>query len=213
MATDEKIAIESETIENRGRRKAVKTIVGGVGALAAYHTLPVNWSKPIIEQIFLPVHAQTSGEVVEDSGKGTDDGPNQPQPDQPQPPPDQFPISSTPDSVTTVNSTVPDEDIFILFDGVSSLTLITATTQAPPDDSMVGMDTDPGETDSWDAYAPGANWSIVSGALGINNLSGDYTMVLQRLPSGPNFTLEFTVTITDTTPGPTAEVSNVTISN
>jgi hypothetical protein len=49
---------ESKTLS---RRKAVKTIAGGVGALAAYHTLPVNWSKPVIEQIFLPAHAQTSG--------------------------------------------------------------------------------------------------------------------------------------------------------
>ena len=46
------------------RRKAVKTIAGGVSALAAYHTLPVNWSTPIIEQIFLPAHAQTSGANV-----------------------------------------------------------------------------------------------------------------------------------------------------
>lgn len=49
--------------KNISRRKAVKTIVGGVSALAAYHTLPVNWSKPIIEQVFLPAHAQTSGSM------------------------------------------------------------------------------------------------------------------------------------------------------
>ncbi len=34
------------------RRKAVKKIVGGVAALAAYEMLPVNWEKPIIEQVF-----------------------------------------------------------------------------------------------------------------------------------------------------------------
>lgn len=48
-------------IENPSRRKAVKTLAAGAGALAAYHTLPVNWSTPIIEQVFLPAHAQTSG--------------------------------------------------------------------------------------------------------------------------------------------------------
>lgn len=48
-------------VDSVSRRKAVKKIVGGVSALAAYHTLPVNWSKPIIEQVFLPAHAQTSG--------------------------------------------------------------------------------------------------------------------------------------------------------
>lgn len=54
-------ADKSKSAKNITRRKAVKAIAGGVSALAAYHTLPVNWSKPVIEQIFLPAHAQTSG--------------------------------------------------------------------------------------------------------------------------------------------------------
>lgn len=48
-------------IENAGRRKAVKTIVGGVAAVAAYNVLPSKWGTPIIEQVFLPAHAATSG--------------------------------------------------------------------------------------------------------------------------------------------------------
>lgn len=48
-------------IENPNRRKVVKGLAAGAGALAAYHALPVNWSTPIIEQVFLPAHAQTSG--------------------------------------------------------------------------------------------------------------------------------------------------------
>ena len=46
------------------RRKAVKTIAGGITALAAYHTLPAKWEKPILESIFLPAHAQTSGNGI-----------------------------------------------------------------------------------------------------------------------------------------------------
>lgn len=61
MADDKQVTGKIVTIENRSRRRAVKTLVGGVSALAAYHTLPVNWSTPIIEQVFLPAHAQTSG--------------------------------------------------------------------------------------------------------------------------------------------------------
>lgn len=53
-------------IENAGRRKAVKTIVGGVTALAAYNVLPVKWGTPIIEQVFLPAHAATSGTSLND---------------------------------------------------------------------------------------------------------------------------------------------------
>lgn len=43
------------------RRTAVKTIVGGVTALAAYNVLPTKWGVPVVEQIFLPAHAATSG--------------------------------------------------------------------------------------------------------------------------------------------------------
>lgn len=45
------------------RRAAVKTIVGGVTALAAYNVLPAKWGVPVVEQIFLPSHAATSGPV------------------------------------------------------------------------------------------------------------------------------------------------------
>lgn len=51
-------------IASKSRRKAVKTIVGGVTALAAYNMMPVKWGTPVIEQIFLPAHAATSGEQV-----------------------------------------------------------------------------------------------------------------------------------------------------
>ncbi len=51
--------------ESPERRKIVKSLVGGVTALAAFQSLPTNWSKPIIEQVFLPAHAATSGTTVE----------------------------------------------------------------------------------------------------------------------------------------------------
>ena len=53
-------------LENQSRRKAVKTIVGGVTVLTAYHALPVRWGTPIIEQFFLPAHAATSGTSLHD---------------------------------------------------------------------------------------------------------------------------------------------------
>ncbi len=52
---------EEHKIKSNARRKALKTILSGVGALAAYNSFPTNWSKPIIEQVFLPAHAATSG--------------------------------------------------------------------------------------------------------------------------------------------------------
>ncbi len=52
------------TLENAGRRKAVKTLIGGATAIAAYNLLPTKWGTPIIEQIFLPAHAATSGCLI-----------------------------------------------------------------------------------------------------------------------------------------------------
>jgi hypothetical protein len=59
----EDMANTKETqIENTGRRKVVKVIVAGATGLAAYNAFPVKWGTPLIEQIFLPAHAATSGE-------------------------------------------------------------------------------------------------------------------------------------------------------
>jgi len=52
---------ESRSDSKITRRKAVKTIAGGITALAAYQYLPAKWEKPILESIFVPAHAQTSG--------------------------------------------------------------------------------------------------------------------------------------------------------
>ncbi len=47
--------------KNQARRKTIKKLVIGAGALAGYSMLPEQWTKPVIEQIILPAHAQTSG--------------------------------------------------------------------------------------------------------------------------------------------------------
>ncbi|SHH52205.1 hypothetical protein SAMN02745124_00820 [Desulfofustis glycolicus DSM 9705] len=48
------------------RRTAVKTIVSGISALTAYHLMPVDWSRPIVEQVLLPAHAAASGFLLHD---------------------------------------------------------------------------------------------------------------------------------------------------
>lgn len=58
------------TIEDKGRRKAVKTIVSGVTAIAAYNLLPAKWNVPYVESVFLPAHAATSG-ITDDSSDDT----------------------------------------------------------------------------------------------------------------------------------------------
>lgn len=51
-------------IDSVSRRNAVKTIVSGVTAVAAYNALPAKWGTPIVEQVFLPAHAVTSGMTI-----------------------------------------------------------------------------------------------------------------------------------------------------
>lgn len=51
----------TQNLESPPRRKVVKTLVAGVGTLAAYNSFPTSWSKPIIEQIFLPAVGAASG--------------------------------------------------------------------------------------------------------------------------------------------------------
>ncbi len=47
--------------DNQARRKTIKKLAIGASALASYSMLPEKWTKPLIEQIVLPAHAQTSG--------------------------------------------------------------------------------------------------------------------------------------------------------
>ena len=64
--TENKGKLSPATLENQSRRKAVKTIIGGVTAIASYNLLPARWGTPIIEQVFLPAHAATSGTSLHD---------------------------------------------------------------------------------------------------------------------------------------------------
>lgn len=58
----------TETSQGHDRRQAMKKILVGVGALAGYSVLPEQWIRPVIGQVVLPAHAETSGIVpVEES--------------------------------------------------------------------------------------------------------------------------------------------------
>ena len=49
---------------NDSRRKLLKSIAAGSGAIVAGQSLPESWSKPVIDSVILPAHAQTT----DDSG-------------------------------------------------------------------------------------------------------------------------------------------------
>ena len=62
MASDEKAERDkSESKDAEGRRKVLKggVVVGGA-AVAAALTLPKKWTRPVVEAVVVPAHAQTS---------------------------------------------------------------------------------------------------------------------------------------------------------
>lgn len=55
------------TSQQQGRRGAVKGVALGLGGLTLTH-----WSKPVVETIVLPAHAQTSpGGTITQAGSGS----------------------------------------------------------------------------------------------------------------------------------------------
>ncbi len=49
---------------NDNRRKLLKSIAAGSGAVVAGKSLPESWSKPVIDSVVLPVHAETTNETT-----------------------------------------------------------------------------------------------------------------------------------------------------
>jgi hypothetical protein len=45
---------------HESRRKLLKSIAAGSGAIVAGKSLPEEWKKPVVDSIMLPAHAQTS---------------------------------------------------------------------------------------------------------------------------------------------------------
>jgi hypothetical protein len=45
---------------NKSRRKLLKSIAAGSGAVVAAKSLPESWNRPVVDSVMLPAHAQTS---------------------------------------------------------------------------------------------------------------------------------------------------------
>ena len=50
----------SDKKSTESRRKLLKSIAAGSGAIVAGKSLPESWSRPVIDSVMLPAHAQTS---------------------------------------------------------------------------------------------------------------------------------------------------------
>lgn len=47
-------------MSDESRRKLIKSIAAGSGAIVAGKNLPESWTKPVVDSVMLPAHAQTS---------------------------------------------------------------------------------------------------------------------------------------------------------
>ena len=45
---------------NKARRKLLKSIAAGGGVIVAGKSLPDGWTRPVVDSVMLPAHAQTS---------------------------------------------------------------------------------------------------------------------------------------------------------
>ena len=54
------------TDTRHSRRKLLKTIATGSGAVAAGKSLPESWSRPVVDAVMLPAHAETTDESISD---------------------------------------------------------------------------------------------------------------------------------------------------
>jgi hypothetical protein len=52
-------------MSDKSRRKLLKSIAAGSGAIVAGKSLPESWTKPVVDSVILPVHAETSPPVGE----------------------------------------------------------------------------------------------------------------------------------------------------
>jgi len=50
----------TDKISIKNRRKLLKSVLAGSGAIIVGKNLPESWSRPIVDSVILPVHAQTS---------------------------------------------------------------------------------------------------------------------------------------------------------
>jgi len=51
-------------MSDQPRRKLLKSIIAGSGAILAGKSLPDSWAKPVVDSVMLPAHAQTSQALI-----------------------------------------------------------------------------------------------------------------------------------------------------
>ena len=177
--------------ENEYRRKLLKNIAAGSGLVVAGKSLPESWTRPVVDSILLPAHAQTSpsGPLATASVTVLDAGDN------------------------------PEDEIALVLNNQGNYQLI-ADPSSKPADTLVYFDADY-DAANWDYYQNGTNWPTFASSWSgpsadpnpstteNNLLPGTYT-IENTHTGGNSFRVTFTVTISPTTAN-TARTMTVTL--
>ena len=166
------------------RRKLLKSIAAGSGAIVAGKSLPESWSRPVVDSVMLPAHAQTSA------------------------------LSCSPDPQTVVDdgSGTSTDAIAIIFDGQTTCTLQIGDIPSDiPDPNLVVMvDTDFGITDVWTSYTETRNWTRISASFDLGGGPNSFGSHWVKITDGDahQYRVDFTLTRPD---GATLTMSGVSI--
>lgn len=194
--------------ENRSATRRHVLAILTVGAAMEFNSgwLPGRWTKPVVEAVVLPAHAQTS--------------PNDEPDEEPDEEPEEELICNA--GSLTVDNEVQDGQaqghVAVIYDGDSSCSLIQVITDnadggssGDPDEMLlIDADNDGGQVDNFDLRGPdfGANWG--QGPDEDDLGEGDYSFDIERVAppnAGTLFRVEFSVSFS----GFEMTVSNVQI--
>ncbi len=165
------------------RRKALKSIAAGTGAVVAGKSMPESWSKPVIDSAILPAHAQTSQHII---------------------------CTPSPDSIIVTNDASlgceeDNPDVAIVFDCIRCQLVggcfpgASAATDQP--DALVIIDIDTNEA-GWEWEDTGENWQVTGNNFPAGQdvdgmADGTYTLSATRAPTASgNCSVELTFRIT-----------------
>ena len=177
---------------NESRRKLLKSVAAGSGAIVASKSLPESWSRPVVDSVMLPAHAQTS-------------------PSSPPSPPSPLGCSPDPQTVVDSGTGTSTDAIAIIFDGQTTCTLQIGDVPSDiPDPNLVVMvDTDFGNTDVWTIYTDTRNWTRTSASFDLGggpNSFGSHWLIFNG--GGNQYRADFTLSRPD---GSTLIMSGVSI--
>jgi len=176
---------------NDSRRKLLKSITAGSGAIVAGKSLPESWRRPIVDSVMLPAHAQTS------------------------PPETVSKASCGPATATAVEFADDDDDqVNIIFNGGVSCNL-TVTQESVPlvADAVIGLDLSAtgGSAGTWVVNGSGSNWNL-NNPYGTGDLdAGPFEFTATRVGDGVQCRLNLDVAIEEVSDSP--PTYEMTVSN